>query len=124
MERIWMLIAALLLLAGCSSAADPQALAALEDVMAAAAYSDAEQECTAGEPEPVCWDGEYSNGSRIITLSLGANGSLHYRVSDGGVGCAPEVSGTAAKTASLRFSLSGDTLTVFGGGYTGNYARQ
>ena len=99
----------LLLSAGCSASTDPQSLAALENVMAVAAYSDELPE----EPpaaDPVCWDGDYGNGSRTITLSLGANGSLHYRVSDGGVGCAAEVNGTAAKTSSLCFSLSGDTL--------------
>ncbi len=124
MKRIWMLTAALLLLsAGCSASTDPQSLAALENVMAVAAYSDGLPE----EPpaaDPVCWDGDYGNGSRTITLSLGANGSLHYRVSDGGVGCAAEVNGTAAKTSSLCFSLSGDTLSVVGGIYTGNYERQ
>ena len=68
MKRIWMLTAALLLLsAGCSASTDPQSLAALENVMAVAAYSDELPE----EPpaaDPVCWDGDYGNGSRTITL--------------------------------------------------------
>ena len=125
MKCICLLTAALfLLLSGCNAAADPQALAALEDVMAAV-----EDELPPGEqlsepPAEILWDGEYSSGSRTITLSLGANGTLRYRVSDGGVGRASEVKGAAAKTASILFALNGDTLSVLGGGYTGNYERQ
>lgn len=120
MKRVWMLTAVLLLvMVGCTGAEDPQSLAALEDVMAIAAY-----EIPNEEVPTACWDGTYGNVSRTITLTQGADGSLQYCFSDGDAGSAAEVTGAAAKAEELYFSLSGDTLSVVGGIYTGNYDRQ
>lgn len=121
MKRVWMLTAALLLiLTGCAGAADPQSLAYLEDVMAIAAYEEIPDE----EIPNACWDGTYGNDNRTITLTQGDDGSLQYLFSDGDAGHMAEVTGAAAKTEELFFSLSGDTLSVVGGIYTGNYDRQ
>ena len=122
MKRVWMFLAALLLLplAGCGEANDPQTLAALENVMAIADYAPPEEE----EAPAVEWAGTYENESRSITLEQDPGGAIRYRVSDGESGCAEEVSGAAAKTEELCFSLSGDTLSVVGGVYTGNYQRR
>lgn len=120
MKRVWMFAAALLLiLVGCTGAEDPQSLVALEDVMAIAAYEIPDEEVPT-----TCWDGTYGNESRTITLVQGADGSLQYCFSDGDAGSAAEVTGAAAKTEELFFSLSGDTLSIVGGIYTGNYDRQ
>lgn len=120
MKRVWMLAAALLLvLSGCTGAEDPQSLAALEDVMAIAAYEIPNEEVPAA-----CWDGTYGNDNRTVTLAQEADGSLQYRFSNGDAGHTAEATGAAAKTGELCFSLSGDTLSVVGGVYTGNYDRQ
>ena len=119
-----MLAAALLLvLTGCTGTADPQSLAALEDVMAIAAEIPA-AEIPDEEVPTACWDGTYGNDSRSVTLAQEADGSLQFCFSDGGAGRMAEVIGAAAKTGELYFSLSGDTLSIVGGAYTGNYDRQ
>lgn len=121
MKRIIAPTAVLLLgLCACTPAARDDNAAALNEIIAAAA----ESLPPANEPAPIQWDGEYSNGLRSFTLSLGADGTLHYQASDGSIGQMSEVIGTAAKTGDLHFSLCEDTLSVFGGGYTGNYERK
>lgn len=121
MKRILMLTALLLVLAGCRQTASAEDVPDLNAIMAAAESSMAAE---LAEPEPVEWDGEYTNGVRSITLSLKGEEGLYYQVSDGGEGHAPEVNGTAAKAEGLLFSLSGDTLSVVGDAYTGNYERK
>lgn len=121
MKWIIVVFAALLLLAGCSHTPDPQSLAALEDVMAAAAVNNTQEEADA--TDTVSWDGEFISGDRSVTLSLDTDGSLLFTFSDDGCKGSAEISGSAAKNDTLHFSLSGDTLSVFGGSYTGNYQR-
>jgi len=118
MKWICIFFAALLLLAGCSNTSDPQSLAALEGVMAAAAV-DTTQEAA----DTVQWDGQFISGDRSVSLSLDADGALLFTFSEDGSQGSAVISGSAAKNDSLHFSLSGDTLSVFGGSYTGNYQR-
>ncbi len=119
MKRILMLMILLLVvLAACQPSASTEDTPTLDAIMAAATESAPTEEAV-----PIKWDGEYTNGVRSITLSHGEEG-LHYRVSDGGEGHAPEVNGAAAKAGELLFSLNGDTLSVVGDAYTGNYERK
>lgn len=120
MKRILMLAILLLGLAGCQSAPSAEAQPTLQAIMAEAEESIPAETA----PESVQWDGEYTNGVRSFTLSLLGEDGLHYRVSDGSEGHAPEVNGAAAKAETLLFSLSGDTLSVVGDAYTGNYERK
>lgn len=121
MKRTLTLAAVLLLgLAGCQSAASVEDAPSLQTIMAEAAESVPVEPAS----DPVEWDGEYTNGARSITLSTNGEDGLHYRVSDGGEGHVPEVNGTAAKAGELLFSLNGDTLSVVGDAYTGNYERK
>lgn len=89
--------------------------------MAAAAVSNTQEEADAADT--VSWDGEFISGDRSVTLSLDTDGSLLFTFSDDGCKGSAEISGSAAKNDTLHFSLSGDTLSVFGGSYTGNYQR-
>ncbi len=121
MKRIFAPAAVLLFgLCACQPAAGGDDAAALMAMIAAAS----EDLPPVSEPAPIRWDGEYADGARSFTLSLGEDGTLVYETSDGSAGQITDVTGTAAKTGELHFSLCEDTLSVFGGGYTGNYERK
>lgn len=130
MKRILLALVALMLCAaGCQPAAEAQEAATLNDVIAAASDSgvlpageDAAEE--AEEAETVQWDGEFVDAERSVTLTLDAKGVVTYRFSSGGVGRLTDVSGSTAKSDSICFSLSGDTLSILGDAYTGNYTRK
>lgn len=127
MKRILLALAALMLCAaGCQPAAEAQEAATLNDVIAAASDSGVlpAGEDAAEEAETVQWDGEFVDAERSVTLTLDAKGAVTYRFSSGGVGRLTDVSGSTAKSDSMRFSLSGDTLSILGDAYTGNYTRK
>lgn len=127
MKRILLALAALMLCAaGCQPAAEAQEAATLNDVIAAASDIGVlpAGEDAAEEAETVQWDGEFVDAERSVTLTLDAKGVVTYRFSSGGVGRLTDVSGSTAKSDSMRFSLSGDTLSILGDTYTGNYTRK